>query len=48
LKRYCGRHKLPLFAISAVTGEGIDKLAWAMANKLEEIRSAGSEVLASS
>jgi GTPase len=38
LKRYCTRKKLPLFAISAVTGEGIEKLKWAMAQKLEELR----------
>ena len=31
LKRYCKRKKLELFAISAVTGEGVDELKWAMA-----------------
>ena len=34
LKRYCKRKKLELFAISAVTGEGIEDLKWAMAKKL--------------
>ncbi len=31
LKRYCKRKKLELFPISAVTGEGIEELKWAMA-----------------
>lgn len=31
LKRYCKRKKLDLFAISAVTGEGVEALKWAMA-----------------
>jgi len=38
LKRHARKLKLPFFAISAVTGEGIDKLKWAMAEKVEEIR----------
>jgi GTPase len=38
LKRHDRKLKLPFFAISAVTGEGIDKLKWAMAEKVEEIR----------
>ena len=38
LKRYCTRHKLPLYPISAVTGEGIEKLTWAIAHRLEELR----------
>jgi len=37
-KRYCTRKKLPLYVISAVTGEGLDKLLWAIANKLDELR----------
>jgi GTP-binding protein len=37
LKRYCTRHKLPLFPISAVTGEGVEKLTWAMGSKLQEL-----------
>ncbi len=40
LKRYCTRHKLPLYPISAVTGEGVEKLTWAMSHKLEELRTA--------
>jgi GTP-binding protein len=35
LKRYCTRHRLPLFPISALTGEGLEKLTWAMADKLK-------------
>ena len=39
LKRYCKRKKLELYPISAVTGEGIDELKWAMAKKLSAISS---------
>jgi GTP-binding protein len=35
LKRYCKRKKLDLYAISAVTGEGIEDLKWAMAKRVE-------------
>ncbi len=38
LKRYCKRKKLELFAISAVTGEGIEELKWTMARKLTAMR----------
>jgi GTP-binding protein len=38
LKRYCKKHKLELFAISAVTGKGVDELKYAMAEKVEEVR----------
>jgi len=34
LKRYCKRKKLELFPISAVTGEGIDELKWALAKRV--------------
>src|ERR1700759_1736323 len=34
LKRYCKRKKLELYAISAVTGAGIDELKWAMAQRV--------------
>ncbi len=34
LKRYCKRKKLELFPISAVTGEGIEELKWAMAERV--------------
>src|SRR5437868_5319285 len=38
LKRYCKKHDLELFPISAVTGKGIDELKYAIADKVEEIR----------
>src|SRR5271165_4322081 len=38
LKRYCTRKKLKLFPISAVTGEGIEQLKWAMAERVEKLR----------
>ena len=38
LKRYCKRKKLELFPISAVTGEGIDQLKWAMAEHVAKPR----------
>jgi GTPase len=40
LKRYAKSHDLDFSAISAVTGEGIDKLKYAMAEKVEQIRRA--------
>ncbi|HET7205147.1 MAG TPA: GTPase ObgE [Terriglobales bacterium] len=42
LKRYCKKHKLELYAISAVTGEGIEKLKYAMGKKVDEIRVASA------
>jgi GTPase len=38
LKQYCKKKKLPLYPISAVTGEGIEKLKFAMAEKVETLR----------
>jgi GTPase len=38
LKRYAKSHHLEVFPISAVTGDGIDKLEYAMAAKVEEVR----------
>lgn len=40
LKRYAKSHGLELFPISAVTGEGVEKLKYAMAEKVEEVRRA--------
>ena len=40
LKRYAKTHDLDLFAISAVTGEGIEELKYTMAEKVEEVRRA--------
>ncbi len=42
LKRYCKKEDLELFPISAVTGEGIEKLKYAMADKVEEARARGA------
>jgi len=38
LKRYCKRKKLELFPISAVTGEGVGELKWAMAERVATLR----------
>jgi GTP-binding protein len=38
LKRYCKKHALELFPISAVTGEGIGKLKRAMGKQVEQLR----------
>jgi GTP-binding protein len=38
LKRYCKKLGLELFAISAVTGKGIEELKYALAEKLDEVR----------
>jgi GTP-binding protein len=38
LKRYCKKHKLKLYEISAVTGKGIEELKYTMAAAIEELR----------
>src|SRR5580698_677669 len=38
LKRYCKKHKLKLYEISAVTGKGIKELKFAMAKEVEALR----------
>jgi GTP-binding protein len=38
VKRYCKKHGMELFPISAVTGKGIEELSYAMAEKVEEAR----------
>jgi len=38
LRQFCRRKKLALYPISGVTGEGIDKLKYAMAQRVDEIR----------
>jgi GTPase len=38
LKRYCKKHKLKLYEISAVTGKGLEELKYAMAAVVEELR----------
>jgi GTP-binding protein len=40
LKQWATRRKLKLYLISAVTGEGIDKLKYAMAEEVEKVRKA--------
>ena len=47
LKKYCKKEKLELFAISAVTGEGIEKLKYAMADKVDEVRTQAQQEEAS-
>ncbi len=42
LKRYASRSKRPFFAISAVTGEGIEALKWEMAKRVESLRAASA------
>ncbi|HEX8815259.1 MAG TPA: GTPase ObgE [Terriglobales bacterium] len=46
LKRYAKKRDLDLYAISAVTGKGIDALKYAIAAKLDEIRSANAAAAA--
>jgi GTPase len=38
LKRYCKKHKLKLYEISAVTGKGIEELKYAMAAEVQKLR----------
>ena len=38
LKRYCKKNKLKLYEISAVTGQGIDELKYAMAKEVDALR----------
>jgi len=38
LKKYAKAHRLEFLAISAVTGEGIEKLTYAMADRVEQVR----------
>jgi GTP-binding protein len=40
LQRYCKKHKLKLYEISAVTGKGIEELKYAMAEEVEKLRTA--------
>ena len=43
LKRYCKRQKLKLYEISAVTGEGIEPLKYAIADEVEKLRESARE-----
>src|SRR6266702_659733 len=38
LKRYCKKHKLKLYEISAVSGKGVEKLKFAMAEEVQKFR----------
>jgi GTP-binding protein len=38
LKRYCKRHKLKLYEISAVTGKGIEELKYAISDAVQKLR----------
>jgi GTP-binding protein len=38
LKRYCKKHKLKLYEISAVTGKGIEELKFAIADEVQKFR----------
>jgi GTPase len=38
LKRYCKKHKLKLYEISAVTGKGIEELKYAIAKEVDALR----------
>src|SRR5262244_402199 len=38
LKRFCSRRKLPFMSISAVTGEGVERLTYAVGKRVKEIR----------
>jgi len=40
LKQWSARKKLKLYPISAVTGEGIEKLKYAMAEEVKKVREA--------
>jgi GTP-binding protein len=44
LKRYCKKHGLELFPISAVTGKGIEELKYAMAKKVDQVRASHAEL----
>ncbi len=43
LEKYCKKKKLELYPVSAVTGEGIDKLKYAMAAHMRKLREPAAE-----
>jgi GTP-binding protein len=43
LKKFAQRKRLPFFEISAVTGQGIPELQWAMAKFVQQVRESGAE-----
>jgi GTP-binding protein len=46
LKKFAKSRGLDLYPISAVTGEGVEKLKYAIAEKVEEVRREPAEVSA--
>ncbi len=44
LKRFCKRKKLDLFPLSAVTGEGVDKLKYELADRVRQLRESAPPV----
>jgi GTPase len=44
IEQLASRRKLEFFAVSTVTGEGVEKLKWGIARKLQELRSAEAVV----
>jgi GTP-binding protein len=46
LKRYCKKHGLKLFPLSSVTGEGVEELKYAMAEKVETVKNQAHEEIA--
>jgi GTP-binding protein len=43
LRRYCKKQKLKLYEISAVTGEGIEQLKYAIADEVGKLRESARE-----
>ena len=43
LRRYCKKNHMDVFAISAVTGEGVPKLLHAMADRVEQLPKPAAE-----
>ena len=43
LKDLCEERELPFFAISAVTGEGVDELKYYLGSRVNESRQAATE-----
>jgi GTP-binding protein len=43
LKRYCKKHKLKLYEISAVTGKGIEELKFAIAKEVDALRDVAAQ-----